>query len=213
MTVLEKVARLFYSQRETDAIAVLSPTGSVRNEIKVVCELFEKGLKTYHLRKPRWSFERVQSWIKSLPKNYRPRIILHQFPELVTKFGLGGFHIRADEPVPEEIPDKKISAQCLDYSDLEKCGNKFRCLMLGPVFPKKDRDVTIPVRTEQEYAAAVSYYKQKGGTCKIFAFGGVEADNIKRCRKMGFDGIAVVGAIWEGEAEPVTAFSKLCKKW
>lgn len=213
MTVLEKVARLFTARKKNDAVAVLSPTGSIRNEIKIVCELFEKGLQTYHLRKPRWTLERVQSWVKSLPKIYRSRIILHQFPELVNKFDLGGFHIHADDALPEGIPAEKISVQCQHYADLEKCGNRFRCLMLGPIFPKKDRDITIPARTEQEYAAIVSYRRQKGQTAKIFAFGGIEAGNVKRCKKMGFDGIAVVGAVWDGETDPVPAFKKLCRKW
>lgn len=213
MTVLEKVARLFSARKNPDAVAVLSPTGSVRNEIKIVCELFENGLPTYHLRKPRWSLDRVQSWIKSLPRVYRSRIVLHQFPELVEKFGLGGFHIRADDATPEEIPVEKLSVQCQHYADLEKCGNRFRRLMLGPVFPKKDRDITVPARTEQEYAAIVAYRRKTGGTCKIFAFGGVEIANVKRCKKMGFDGVAVVGAIWEAEDNPVAAFKKLSKKW
>lgn len=212
MTVLEKVARLFSTRKNTEAVVVLSPTGSVRGETKIVCELFEKGLQVYHLRKPRWSIDRVQSWIKSIPKVYRSRIVLHQFPELVEKFALGGFHIHADDSVPSCVPVEKLSAQCQHFSDLKKCGNKFRCLMLGPVFPKKDRDITVPARTEQEYAAIVAYYRQNGGACKIFAFGGVEADNVRRCKKMGFDGVAVVGAIWES-ADEVAAFKKLCRKW
>lgn len=212
MTVLEKVARLFSAREKSDAVAVLSPAGSVRGEAKIVCELFEKGLQTYHLRKPRWSLERVQAWITSIPKIYRSRIILHQFPELVRKFGLGGFHIHADDPVPECVPAGKLSAQCQDFSDLEKCGNTFRCLMLGPIFPKKERDLTVPARTEQEYAAILAYYRRNGGKCKVFAFGGVDIDNVKRCRKMGFDGVAVVGAVWDSGNE-VAAFKQLYRKW
>ncbi len=213
MTVLEKVARLFSVRKNPDAFAVLSPTGSVRNEAKIVCELFEKGLQSYHLRKPRWNPDRVQAWIKSIPKIYRSRIILHQFPELVEKFGLGGFHIRCDEAVPDSLPAEKISAQCQHYADIEKCDKRFRCLMLGPIFPKPDRDLTVPARTLQEYAAIVAYHRKQGGTAKIFAFGGVSENNVKQCRKMGFDGVAVVGAVWDDGKEPVPAFKKLCRKW
>lgn len=213
MTVFEKVVRLFSSERKTDSIAVLSPTGSVRSETKIVCELFESGLELYHLRKPRWGLERTRTWLKSIPKKFRHRIVLHQFPELVKEFALGGFHIQANEAIPESVPREKISVQCQDYADVEKFGKKFRRIMLGPVFPKEGRDLTVPARTLQEYAAIVAYHRKQGGTTKIFAFGGVEEGNVKQCKKMAFDGIAVVGAIWDEGKNPVPAFKKLSKKW
>lgn len=213
MTVFEKVVRLFSAGKETDAVAVLSSTKSIRNEAGIVCELFENGLKFFHLRKPRWTVERVRCWIKSVPKRFRSRIILHQFPELVKEFDLGGFHIHAGETLPENLSPGKISVRCEHYSDIEKYGNRSRCLMLGPIFSKEDRDVTVPVRTFQEYAAIVAYHRKKGGKSKIFAFGGVDECNVKHCRKAGFDGVAVVGAIWDKGSDPISAFKKLCKKW
>lgn len=212
MTVLEKVACLFSAKKMSGTFIVLSPTKSLRNEAKIVCSLFEQGLEWYHLRKPRWTAERVQSWIKSIPKAYRSRIVLHQFPELVEKFSLGGFHVQAGTDFPECVPATKISVQCREYADLEKLGNRYSVL-LGPIFPRDDRDLTTPTRTWQEFAAILAYWRKHGGNNKIYAFGGISEQNIKICKKAGFDGIAVVGAVWESARTPTEAFRQLSQKW
>lgn len=192
---------------------MLSPTKSFRNEAKLVCSLFELGLERYHLRRPRWTSDRVQSWIKSIPKACRSRIVLHQFPELVEKFDLGGFHVQAGRSsFPECVPATKISVQCREYADFEKLGA--RCsVFLGPIFPRDDRDLTTPTRTPQEFTAILDYWRKHGGNNKIYAFGGISEQNIKICKKAGFDGVAVVGAVWESDKSPLDAFRQLSQKW
>lgn len=212
MTVLEKVARLFSSKKNPGTVVVLSPTGTLKNEIKLVSALFEQGLQRYHLRKPRWNAERIQAWIKSLPKAYRSRVVLHQFPELVERLGLGGFHIQANDPIPDCVPAAKISVQCQQYADIEKFGKR-HTIFLGPVFPRQDRDWTTPTRTPQEYAAMLAYWRKQGGSHRVFAFGGISAQSSKICKKLGFDGVAVVSAIWESESTPEQALKTLLRQW
>lgn len=211
MTMLEKVSRLFSSKKNPGTVVVLSPTGTLKNESKIVCALFEQGLQHYHLRKPRWTAERIQAWIKALPKIYRSRVVLHQFPDLVERLGLGGFHVQAGNPFPNSVPAEKISVQCLQYADFEKVGKR-STIFLGPVFPRKDRDLTTPTRTPQEYAAMLAYWRKQGGTNRVLAFGGTSEDNVKLCKKLGFDGVAVVSAIWESEKTPVAALKSLLRR-
>lgn len=216
MKVLDRVVGLFAGKkRSAKMIVVLSPTGTVKDEQKIVCELFRAGLQVYHLRKPRWSQEKITEWVNSLPHEYRSRIVLHQFPKLVSRLELGGFHLSPDMPEPGDEAGE-LSAQCASYSDIVRIGGDCRYVMLGPIFRPAGTDSRPslpPARTPQEYAAIVKYWHQNGGDAKVFAFGRIHAGNVHLCKKLGFDGIAVVSAIWNAKTDPVKAFKALCKKW
>jgi thiamine monophosphate synthase len=45
----------------------------------------------------------------------------------------------------------------------------------------------------------------------VFAIGGVDGDGLERCRDLGFDGGALLGAVWN-EADPVRAFTLILEK-
>lgn len=213
MSVLKAVSELFFPSRETAPVVVLSPAGNLKNEADAVRALFERGLSEYHLRRPRWNADKVAAWLRAIPAEFRSRVVLHQCPELVKKFGLLGFHVSADAAFPADLPREKISVQCREYADLEKLGGACRRVMLGPVFPRADRDLTVPARTPAEYGAIVAYARRRGFSAPIFAFGGVAADNVRLCRKLGFDGVAAVGSVWESGSDPVSAFRALRRKW
>lgn len=213
MSVFKAVSALFFPPRETAPVVVLSPSGNLKNEADAVRGLFERGLSEYHLRRPRWNADKVAAWLRALPAEFRSRVVLHQCPELVKKFGLLGYHVSADAAFPADIPREKISVQCREYADLEKLGGACRCVMLGPVFPRADRDLTVPARTPAEFGAIAAYARGHGFSAPIFAFGGVAADNVRLCRRLGFDGVAAVGAVWESGSDPVSAYRALRRKW
>ena len=213
MSVFKAVSALFFPPRETAPVVVLSPSGSLKNEADAVRGLFERGLSEYHLRRPRWNADKVAAWLRALPAEFRSRVVLHQCPELVKKFGLLGYHVSADAAFPADLPREKISVQCREYADLEKLGGACRCVMLGPVFPRADRDLTVPARTPAEFGAIAAYARGHGFSAPIFAFGGIAADNVRLCRKLGFDGVAAVGAVWESGSDPVSAYRALRRKW
>lgn len=194
--------------------AVMSPMNERSGEQKVLCRLFENGLSTFHLRRPHWSAGRCKAWVEALPQEWRSRIVLHQHPHLVRKFGLAGFQLSsvgAGFPAPVGALGA-ISVQCEDYQTMLKVGKHYSRIMLGPVFPPEKYDVTIPRRSLQEYAAMAAYWRKNGGKAQILAFGGISIKNICLCRKAGFDGVVVVGAVWS-VTEPVKAFKKLVSKW
>lgn len=216
MSILSRVVGMVSRSAEADAsarIAVMSPMNDRNGEHRILFKLFENGLSAYHLRRPHWSASRCCSWIESVPAKWRSRIVIHQYPHLVRKYNLGGFHQLADGALPGVSGiSGKISAQCEDFSDIQKIGKHCRRVMLGPVFPPEKYDVTVPRRTLGEYAAIAAYWRKQGGTAEVFAFGGVSAENIRLCREAGFDGVVVVGAVWD-TSDPVKAYKQLVRKW
>jgi len=49
----------------------------------------------------------------------------------------------------------------------------------------------------------------------MYALGGISTDNIERAHELGFTGVALLGAIWHEEKDPVEEFLRarqLCEK-
>lgn len=215
MSILSKVVGLISRnpEVETPHFAVMSPLTEVPGELKIIRGLFDRGLSAFHLRRPHWTAARYKAWLEALPKDLRSRIVIHQFPQLVRKYGLGGFHLgvgmSANNFTGLSVP---ISGQSDSYESMLAFGKRCNRLILGPVFPPEKYDVTVPRRTIGEYAATADYWKRHGGVGEVLAFGGVTPTNIRQCRKHGFDGVVVVGAVWNA-SNPIAAFRNLKKKW
>jgi thiamine-phosphate pyrophosphorylase len=78
--------------------------------------------------------------------------------------------------------------------------------MFGPVFPSL---------TKADYGPAPDFpwnelqgilRGRDGRSARVLAIGGVTAARLGRCAEMGFDGAAVMGAVWN-EPDPVRAFA------
>lgn len=70
------------------SIVLISPPAPLRNETKILNRLFDRGLRTYHLRKPDYSVSMLQEYIDGIHVEYRDRIMLHQHHELAHIRGL-----------------------------------------------------------------------------------------------------------------------------
>lgn len=76
-----------------EVIAITSST--IRdNESKRYVELFELGLETLHIRKPKCSTKDISSLISEIPRQYRNRVVIHGHYKLAIKFGLKGVHMK-----------------------------------------------------------------------------------------------------------------------
>lgn len=216
MSILSKVVGLISRRAESDGagahFAVMSPTTERPGERKILLGLFENGLSAYHLRRPHWNAAQYRNWLSALPAEARSRVVVHQHPQLVRKLGLAGFHLSPGAAFPPAGTGGELSAQCEDFQSIVRRGKNCRRVMLGPVFPPEKYDVTVPRRTPEEYAAIAAYWRAHGGKADVVAFGGVNAGNIRFCREAGFDGVVVVGAVWEA-SDPVKAFRELVRKW
>ena len=216
MSILSKVVGLISRRAEVGGtaahFAVMSPTTERPGERKILLGLLENGLSAFHLRRPHWNAAQFAKWLSSLPAEARSRIVVHQNPQLVRKFGLAGFHLSPGAAFPSAGTGGVLSAQCEDFQAMLCFGGNCRRVMLGPVFPPEKYDVTVPRRTPEEYAAIAAYWRAHGGKAEVVAFGGVNAGNIRFCREAGFDGVVVVGAVWDA-SDPVKAFKNLIRKW
>jgi thiamine-phosphate pyrophosphorylase len=166
-------------------------------------ELFAAGLTNYHLRKPDWSRDQLAAWLHALPAQFHPRIILHTHHDLATEFSIGGLHFRdADGGPSTPLRSRAIH----DLPTLRASLDTYDRLLVSPIFPSFSKPGHAP-------DARLSPSDLKSGLAlprraEVIALGGINASRIPACRELGFDGVAILGAIWQA-TDPVRAFAEI----
>jgi len=218
------------------ALLVISPETEDPREHPVLTELFTAGLTSYHLRKPTWTRAQLAEWLHALPSVFHPRIVLHTHHDLATEFTLGGLHhrdpsrstchvLRDNAPPPSSIQDEAKNPVCHvirdkhsvetaplcsraihDLPTLRASLDTYDRLLVSPLFPSFSKtgyapDSRLP---HAELKSALALPRR----AEVIALGGIDASRLPACRELGFDGAAVLGAIWQSPV-PVNAFHAL----
>ena len=193
-------------------LIVISPEAEVARESAVVAQLFATGLMHYHLRKPAWGRGALATFLRAVPAEFHPRVVLHSHHELAATFKIGGLHFRDAEisrhgasagPTTQPLP---TSRAVHDLGTLRVAINAYDRILFSPVFasiskPGYEPDPRIS-HTELKPMLALPRRTE------VFALGGVDCSRLPVCHDIGFDGVAVLGAIWQS-ADPVRAFHEL----
>jgi thiamine-phosphate pyrophosphorylase len=187
-------------------IVVISPESADPREVPAMEGLFAAGLERYHVRKPSWTEPELEAWLRGLPVAWRARIVLHQHPGLAGVLGLGGRHEKGDSQRAEGT-----SRSCHDLASLRRYLRSFGQVMFGPIFPSL---------TKAGYGPAADFpwielrtilrVRDERASARVLAIGGVTAGRLERCAELGFDGAAVMGAVWN-EPDPVRAFAGILR--
>jgi thiamine-phosphate pyrophosphorylase len=187
-------------------ITVISPESEDPREVRTLELLLAAGLPDYHVRKPGWDEGRTEAWLRRLPVDWRPRLILHGHAGLAARLGLGGCHA---QDAGDEASNSAAARSCHDLAGLRRRLGRYRTLFFGPVFPSLTKAGYAPA-PDFPWAElqAVLTGRPGAGRTRVYAIGGITAAGLPRCRALGFDGVAVLGAVWTS-ADPAGAFSAL----
>ena len=192
-------------------LTVLSPEDEDQREQAVLCELFAAGLSDYHLRKPSWDRSRMAAWLRSLPSAQRERVVLHTHHDLAHEFAVGGLHERdvalATEDAHAVRPHDTRILHSRAVHDLAMLGaslNRYDRLFFSPVFPSISKPGYVASIALSTLVPILTLPRR----AKVFALGGITVDRCAVCRSLGFDGVAVLGAVWHAN-DPVNAFRNI----
>lgn len=190
-------------------VIVLSHPDKVRNEAFLINQLFDAGLQLFHLRKPTASATEVRTIIEQIEKKYHERVVLNQHYELAEEFGIHRFHFSTEKRLKGEHDKWKKEGNVLststhsfeEYKSLDAC---FEYAFLSPVFDSISKQDYKKV----EFDIKPSEKNETG----LIALGGIKTINCNELKEKEFDGIGILGAIWQSET-PVESFKKIKEVW
>ncbi|HXQ82070.1 MAG TPA: thiamine phosphate synthase [Opitutaceae bacterium] len=195
-------------------IVVISPESRDPREVPAMKRFFAEGLERYHVRKPSWTARELEAWLRLLPGEWRPRMILHEHHSLVEELGLGGRHDKDTAPGGRPPPGGS-SRSCHDLPSLRRHLMAYDSVLFGPVFPSLSKPGYGPpadfpwyelwALMRQRRRTAVAGFP---GPARVLAIGGITVPRLARCFEIGFDGAAVLGAVWN-DSDPARAFERI----
>ncbi|MCT4639083.1 MAG: bifunctional hydroxymethylpyrimidine kinase/phosphomethylpyrimidine kinase [Bacteroidales bacterium] len=189
-------------------IIVITKPDFFENESSIVKSLFDEGLHCLHLRKKDVSPESVCEFIDSIPEEYHSRIVIHDFPELISRYRLKGIHFnyktadRFSEFCNVNIT-KSYSAHSFD--EIEQYSNIYNYFFISPVANSISKTGYSAGWTTDELIENVDRCSVPE---KLVALGGVCSEITDRLTGIGFNRFALLGTIWDSN-NPVEAYREI----
>jgi len=200
-------------------LIVITGSKTLTDEPSLVTKMFEDGLMTLHLRKPRLTTQEMRDYIEEIPKYFHNRIIIHSHHILAAKYDLKGIHFTATHLNKKwkyfftrlrlRIKFGKLY-KTRSYKRLSNIHDKeqhdFDYFLMGTVYNNLTGELYGGFYEEALVAALKSTDK------KIVARGGVTDKVIEKTMKYGFSGIAFGSYIWDSE-NPCEQFLKIIRRF
>lgn len=196
-------------------LVVVSPAKDVPDETTLVTKMFEYGLMTFHLRKPKYSTNQMKEYLKDIPAHFHNRIVIHSHHNLALKFDLKGIHlgrihlskkwkyffVRLRLKMRFEQTSKSRSYTKLQQAYIAENQN-FDYFLIGTVF----NNITGQLYSGFYEEAVIAINKNTGK--KLIARGGTTPQTIKKTLDYGFAGISFNSYLWDAE-HPFENFEKI----
>ncbi|HSQ42182.1 MAG TPA: thiamine phosphate synthase, partial [Fibrobacteraceae bacterium] len=143
----------------------------------------------------------------ALDRQYLDRIVVHGHAELAFSHGLAGWH----GPVPPDSPKLagRVSFSSHSFNELNNCA-PCPSAFIGPVFDSHSKIGYHAAMDVQSWRHGVKGWKSAPNRQveQLYALGGVDVERLPSVVDMGFDGAAVLGAVWN-TFDPLTAWDDL----
>lgn len=194
---------------------VISSTKDNPDERTLVTKMFEAGLTTLHLRKPKYSTRQMSEYINDIPEHFHNRIVIHSHHQLALKFNLKGVHYTTTHLkkkwkywfVRQRLKLKLGTiSKSRSYSRLPQVytteEHNFNYCLLGTLFNSLTGGFYSGFNEEGILAAI------KNSNKKLVARGGTTPASVKKTNDLGFYGIAFNSYLWDAE-NPYSNFLKI----
>lgn len=163
-------------------------------EADAVSSILEQDDVLFHLRKPDASDEEYATFLSQVPSQYYKQIVLHAAYHLGDKGCFAGMHFSTSKRSLANTIDADIpkSTSCHSLAELMTLDECFSACFLSPVFssiskPGYEGDLNL-----DEVGELLSSPRK----IKVAALGGIDETNVAEVQNMGFDAVAVLGAVW-----------------
>jgi thiamine-phosphate pyrophosphorylase len=202
----------FYWQMQ---LIIITPDATSGEETKIINSLFEHGLQRLHLRKPSFVIQDYRDYLMEIDRQYHSCISIHRCFELYHEFRLGGIHLnsmaRNDAQAwqqVKDIPPSAVSTSFHAWEEVEENTFPYGYVFISPVFDsisKNGYKAGIDLAKAKEIKQSLA--TQNRHCPSIIGLGGVGVQQLATLYQCGFDGAAMLGAIWQSE-NPLLVFTE-----
>lgn len=174
-------------------ILMTKPTFFVEED-KILSNLLEEGMDFLHVYKPDSSPVFTERLLSLIPEEYYKKMVVHGHYYLKDEYGLRGIHV--DDPsasLPQGY-NGKFSRTCTAIDQLKEAKKKSEYVFLKHVATENSETGRKADFTTEELIDA----RKQGLIDKhVYALGGLNIDNIKEIKQLGFGGVVICGDIWK----------------
>lgn len=186
-------------------LILISNPSNLNKEHTILCSLFENGLEHFHLRKPDFTLEQLEEYIQQVPKEHLKKIVLHSHHQLVEKYNLKGKHKSGS--TKNSNAEQFISTSFHSIDEIKNCNNNYQYAFLSPIYDSISKE---NYKADFDLNGLKLFLSTNKKEVEIIALGGIDENTIPQAVDLGFDGVAVLGAIWNSE-NPIRYFANMRK--
>lgn len=183
-------------------VVVISPDSPVPEESRRWQDLIAAGCSGLHLRRPAWNLDRMCRYLEALPAVLLSSLVVHvrqpaEADSLWQRFPLAGVHLADGLATPTRVPEERLSQSCHRLDDLPRLEQRAYGF-LSPIFDAHSKPGYRAAFPADGLAAALLVHRRRrpAGRGLVLALGGLTPERLPLCQAWGFDGVAVLGAIW-----------------
>ena len=192
------------------SLTLITPEQSHAHEHAVLTELMQGLGLTVHVRKPLWSAEQYTHYLQAFPEHVLKHLVLHEQHELVETFPVKGIHLKEKDrvhPLSAALTSRLVSTSVHSAEEASALTQSFDYLFFSPVFTSISKEGYGRIHSMEELSFLRAELKKRT-TIPVMALGGIHEGNVREVKKSGFDGAALLGAVWQS-TDPVQAFEKI----
>ncbi|WP_062545394.1 thiamine phosphate synthase [Rufibacter tibetensis] len=190
-------------------LVVVTPDNSTPLQIALWLELLNAGADYLYVRGDVEAYEVQEELARLVSRGYASKLILPRTQAKSLEAAVRYFHVKERERHTSErtySPTIPYSTSVHALSDIGDLDPVFQLVFYSPLFRSISKEGYGPktelATIQKEWQALKA---QQGRLPKVIGLGGISADNVLEVKQAGFDGAALLGAIWQQE-DPVGAF-------
>jgi len=185
-------------------LAVITTPECWPGEEDVLEGLLEAGLQKLHIRKPGGGAERAQL-LDRLATRWASRLVLHgrqHIVQLAKGYGISQVHAHWGKPW-EKDEGVALSASLHSWDEVRSVTpGRLEYVFLSPLFDSISKP---------GYRAGEGILQRPAGVapCGVIGLGGIDVHTIGQVMEHGWDGVAVLGAIWGKRGQAIERFKAI----
>ena len=174
-------------------LVIMTKSAFFVEEDKILASLFEEGMDNLHLYKPGSSPMYSERLLTLLPEDTHRRITVHDHFYLKGEYSLAGIHLDDMNAEPPQGYRGHVSRSCTQIERLKELKKKSSYVFLKNIFDCIEfKDEKSNFTMQQLEDAAIRNLIDK----HVYALGGMNLENIRMARDLGFGGVVVCGDLW-----------------